>query len=508
MEYDVFISCKSEDYIYAEQVYNYLKQKGFLVFLSSKELERMKDSEYMDAISDALDSAYHLIVFSTSKENVVSKWVKFEWSTFLNEILSGRKEGQILTILRKMSVPDLPIQLRRYESFTNEDYVDKILSYVETPSYIRRKQEEEEKARLEEEKRKREKEAEQRKERIIKEIDEESADYRIHSATLESRSLQIIEKQKLIARTNKVCPVCKTSLAIESKYCVKCGWTFSPFFDAFPKGDKDHIFLMQSIWKSVHDSDLAKRRLNETVSSLEMKIKEKDSTVSTLEDELKKCNNRIVELKKELLDSQDETQIARVTQKNIEKELQAKIKEISQELNNANKALNESLQKISLLEKDLLDSKSEQTKLHDKLLEQVEIVQQYRTNQNTKKTDSSRKQTLGTLVAQKDIKEEHINAHNTIYDNRQVIPKCNGLLYFMKKDEIYDLIMEYCNKKTNNKGTKLKDLKFDFKSFIRDIKECYGIILQQFAIINLSVSGLIEVIWRNRNKNNLSQNRP
>lgn len=62
MEYDVFISCKSEDYIYAEEIYNFLKENGFNVFLANKELRQMGDSEYRKAISQALKSTYHLIV--------------------------------------------------------------------------------------------------------------------------------------------------------------------------------------------------------------------------------------------------------------------------------------------------------------------------------------------------------------------------------------------------------------------------------------------------------------
>lgn len=138
MEYDVFISCKSEDYKLAEEVYQFLVDNGFYTFLSSKELRKMKDSEYMDAISEALDSAYHIIVLSTSKENIKSKWVKFEWSTFLNEQLSGRKQGQIMSILSGMEVRDLPIQLRHYEVFSPKDYQEKILSYIETPAHEER----------------------------------------------------------------------------------------------------------------------------------------------------------------------------------------------------------------------------------------------------------------------------------------------------------------------------------------------------------------------------------
>ena len=67
--------------------------------------------------------------------------------------------------------------------------------------------------------------------------------------------------------------------------------------------------------------------------------------------------------------------------------------------------------------------------------------------------------------------------------------------------------MEYCIHKTDQKGTKLSELEFNFKLFIKDIKDYYGITLLMFAIKNLNVSSLIEVIWKNRNKNNLLQSR-
>ena len=131
-QYDIFISCKSEDYEIAGKVYSFLKDNGFSVFLSSKELRRMAQADYMDAISVALDTAYSMIVISTKKEYLTSKWVKFEWSTFLNEILSGRKTGQIMTLLDKIGVSEMPIQLRKYESFTLENY-EEILPYLEKP---------------------------------------------------------------------------------------------------------------------------------------------------------------------------------------------------------------------------------------------------------------------------------------------------------------------------------------------------------------------------------------
>lgn len=80
-------------------------------------------------------------------------------------------------------------------------------------------------------------------------------------------------------------------------------------------------------------------------------------------------------------------------------------------------------------------------------------------------------------------------------------------LFFSSKEDIYKLIMEYCKDKTDKKRTKLSELEFNFKIFIKDLKDYYGITLQMFAIKNLSVSSLIEVIWKNRNKNNMLQSR-
>ena len=131
-DYEIFISCKSEDYEIAESVYSYLLNKGFRVFLSSKELRRLAKADYIDAISSALDTSNHLIVVSTKKEYVNSKWVKFEWSTFLNELLSGRKTGQIMTLLDGIRVDELPISLRKFESFTLQNYENVILPYIET----------------------------------------------------------------------------------------------------------------------------------------------------------------------------------------------------------------------------------------------------------------------------------------------------------------------------------------------------------------------------------------
>lgn len=135
MNYDVFISCKSEDYIYAEEIYNFLTANGFNTFLAYNELRLLGDAEFRRAISTAMKSAYHMIIFASDARHIDSTWVYYEWDMFLNAKLKGFKEGQIMTILKDVEVEDINMDLWKYESFTFENYKEKLLDYVVTPRY-------------------------------------------------------------------------------------------------------------------------------------------------------------------------------------------------------------------------------------------------------------------------------------------------------------------------------------------------------------------------------------
>ena len=122
-EYDVFISSKSEDYAYAEEVYQFLVSKGLKVFLSSLELDRLGDAEYAEAIDEALDSSSHMIVIASNISYVKSKWVKYEWSTFCNDLKCGFRDGNVVTILGgNIKLSQLPASLRHKQSFSFDNY--------------------------------------------------------------------------------------------------------------------------------------------------------------------------------------------------------------------------------------------------------------------------------------------------------------------------------------------------------------------------------------------------
>ncbi len=113
----------------AREAAEFLTEAGLRVFFSERELPKMGNSDYSDAINNALDGAHHLLVVTSSVERVTSKWVKYEWQTFHNENLSNRKQGNILTLIcGGISIADLPLILRQYEARPQAD-LSKIINY-------------------------------------------------------------------------------------------------------------------------------------------------------------------------------------------------------------------------------------------------------------------------------------------------------------------------------------------------------------------------------------------
>ena len=129
-EYDVFISSKSEDYPIAEQIYDFLHSKGLSVFLASKKLDEIGEAQYALAIDEAIDKSNHMVVVASSIDHIFSKWIQYEWSIFSNDLKSGYKTGNLLTVLSpRVSLKDLPASLRHQQSFIFKDY-QKVLSYL------------------------------------------------------------------------------------------------------------------------------------------------------------------------------------------------------------------------------------------------------------------------------------------------------------------------------------------------------------------------------------------
>jgi hypothetical protein len=127
---DVFISHKSEDVLIAKKIYDFLINNGYHVFLSEMSLPALANADYSAEIDKALDKATNIIVVADSLDKIESGWVKYEWSSFANEKRSGRKSGNIITVVTEnMNVESLPYLLRQHEVISFAD-IEKIVAYI------------------------------------------------------------------------------------------------------------------------------------------------------------------------------------------------------------------------------------------------------------------------------------------------------------------------------------------------------------------------------------------
>lgn len=112
----VFLSHNHRDHELARRVHDFLTQAGTATFLSEVSLPQLGSCDYMKEIDKALECAKHMIVVGTSLANIMSGWVEAEWRLFINEKRSGRKTGNIVTVIDGgLAAAQLPMSLRYFE---------------------------------------------------------------------------------------------------------------------------------------------------------------------------------------------------------------------------------------------------------------------------------------------------------------------------------------------------------------------------------------------------------
>jgi len=126
MSHQVFISRKKSDQAgnenpevkIARELHRQLDALGIDVFLDDVSLEETGTAHYKKTIDDALDSANVLVAVGSSPENLESRWVRYEWDGFFNDIISGIKpDGQVFSLTSRMSSNELPRALRQTQWF-------------------------------------------------------------------------------------------------------------------------------------------------------------------------------------------------------------------------------------------------------------------------------------------------------------------------------------------------------------------------------------------------------
>jgi len=129
-EYDVFISfkesgedkSKTEDYFIAKRLYEFLTEKGLAVFFSPVTLESLGKAQYSKMIDEALDTVEVLIAVGCSKQHLKTRWVEYEWGSFIEDIRSGAKpNAEVFVVFSDMDISEFPRALKRQQAFDAKD---------------------------------------------------------------------------------------------------------------------------------------------------------------------------------------------------------------------------------------------------------------------------------------------------------------------------------------------------------------------------------------------------
>ena len=472
MEYDVFISCKSEDYIDAEEIYNFLKEKGFNVFLASKELRQVGDSEYRKAISQALKSTYHLIVFASKPENIDSTWVYYEWDWFLVAKIKGKKPGQLLTILKDISIDDVNGDLWKYESKSFYNYKDSLLAYVETPAYIERK---------EEEKRKEEERKRNERQKIIEQLSENAGEYSTLSLRLEDAAKKISTNLKKISITNRSCPVCGTQNELLNKYCEKCGWAISPLL-GIPNMEymieqelhnsqtyKESWINSQKLVEISHElskKNIALQNESKTLQIENNNLNEQLSIKQAQDDKILDLTKKLEVLKGEL-DCKDES----LNELNItNKKLAFNIKEKTDEIYKLNEDIKKEKDYTNILQEELSKLTKENENISSLLAEKNKQYVELSAAYNHEIASKNSKDTKKNVMMKFSPKEPEKIKDKYIIGNLHL----SGKKMFCSKEEIGLFVRKFCKNVPHNKDT-VESLKINVKSLSEHLEDDYGI---------------------------------
>ena len=113
--FDVFICYKetdssgerTQDSVYAQELYTALKKEGYNVFFSRITLENKLGQQYEPYIFAALHSAKVMLVVGCNKDNFNAPWVKNEWSRFMTLAKEDSKKT-VIPCYKDVSPYDMP----------------------------------------------------------------------------------------------------------------------------------------------------------------------------------------------------------------------------------------------------------------------------------------------------------------------------------------------------------------------------------------------------------------
>ncbi|MBR6618400.1 MAG: methyltransferase domain-containing protein [Oscillospiraceae bacterium] len=121
------------DYYMAKELYEKLTSIGLKCFFSDQTILKAGQGDYKRLIDEYLDEAKMLVVVSTSPEHCNSNWVRYEWDSFYNDILSEQKDGELISYLDAEDIRKFPRTIRTLQVFEKKkDGLSSIITFIKS----------------------------------------------------------------------------------------------------------------------------------------------------------------------------------------------------------------------------------------------------------------------------------------------------------------------------------------------------------------------------------------
>lgn len=412
-KYDVFISYSRKDYVdettkekIPNNVISIIKKNfddnGITYWIDEDGI--YVGDEYMIKIADAIADSSILLFVSSANSNA-SEWTPGEIGTahlYKKKIIPFRIDDT--PYARSIIVKIASLNYIDYYGNSNKaitELVSAIKAYKDELEERKRKKEEEakQKQKEEEERRKRE-EQEKKKREAVNEIKRLATDYRVLSLQQETIVQQLHEKNLIIGKETKECPVCKASSTIETAYCERCGFQFPQLYAI--DGNESYLFDNRLLVKAKTNYDAIayldkeKARLREKIEELTISfdkiskeceqhlktIKQKEVEVDSYRNKSFSLSNELAEKQKQFVEEskrqKDELQsrIDKLQQENtiLTKRCEQQSEQEQQRINEvhwtAQKRIEEVERRLAKSKSELADTQSQFTELKKQLDEQ------------------------------------------------------------------------------------------------------------------------------------------
>lgn len=286
-KYDVFISYSRKDYVDEAT-----KEKipNSVISIIKKSFDDNGITYWMDEEGNLTGKKFaHIIagkiresmvfLFICSKNSVASKWVDRELSvadTFDKHIIpficdDSYKDDKVVMFTAALD------RVEYFGKHNKNNEIEKLVKSVkkDKEEYEENRKKEEEILRQkqkEEEERKKREEQEKKKKEAVKEIKKLATDYRLHSLQQETIVQQLHEKNQIIGKEKKECPICKATSPIETTFCERCGFQFPQLYaidgkESYPF-DNRLLVTAKANYEAIVFAEKEKERLEKKVAEL------------------------------------------------------------------------------------------------------------------------------------------------------------------------------------------------------------------------------------------------